>query len=259
MKRRTMIALIPALVLGALCMSLLDLSVQARSAQSGTKTVWDGVYSEAQATAGQALYTQECANCHGPTLNGGANQGAPPMKGEKFIEAWREDSAHSLYTKIKTTMPRRSERVMTEKETLELVAYTFRENGFPAGADLSLNAIGDVQIQRKEGPKPLPNNSLIQVVGCLTQEGDAWIVNTASAPSRVRTSEKSTPDELKAAMTRPLGAQTYRLQNLIMLGAFKPADHAGHKMMVKGLLSRRTAGETISVTEMEMLTPTCGK
>src|SRR5437016_3569994 len=56
------------------------------------KTVWDGVYTDAQASGGQALYTQYCARCHSTNLGGGADQGAPPLKGDKFMENWREDS-----------------------------------------------------------------------------------------------------------------------------------------------------------------------
>ena len=39
-------------------------------AQPPTKSIWDGIYSEEQATRGQALYSQECASCHGGELTG---------------------------------------------------------------------------------------------------------------------------------------------------------------------------------------------
>jgi len=35
------------------------------------KTTWDGVYSEAQATKGQALYNDKCSKCHGQGAGGG--------------------------------------------------------------------------------------------------------------------------------------------------------------------------------------------
>ena len=37
----------------------------------GSRSVWDGVYTEEQAKRGNPLYQQECANCHGSQLNGG--------------------------------------------------------------------------------------------------------------------------------------------------------------------------------------------
>ena len=46
-----------------------------------TRTVQDGVFSDAQATRGQALYAQRCAGCHGPALEGAQ---APALKGDGF-------------------------------------------------------------------------------------------------------------------------------------------------------------------------------
>src|SRR5258708_23784158 len=52
-------------------------------AQPPTKSIWDGVYSEAQAARGKALYSQECASCHGGELTGG--EMAPPLAGGEFM------------------------------------------------------------------------------------------------------------------------------------------------------------------------------
>jgi mono/diheme cytochrome c family protein len=233
---------------------LLSFAVNGRAQQ---KTVWDGMYSDSQATNGLAVYNQYCASCHSPNLGGGANQGAPPLKGEKFMENWREDSLESLYTKIRTTMPRRDPKSLSENETIDIVAYIMQANEFPSGSALNADGLKVTQIQRKDGPKPLPNYAIIQVVGCMTQEGDAWTLTKASAPSRIRISEKSTPEELKAAETKPLGSLTFRLQNLAMLGAFNAESHKGHKMMAKGPLIRQAGSERISVTELEMVGSSC--
>ncbi len=229
-------------------------------AQSGSeqpKTVWDGVYSASQASSGNAIYTQYCAGCHADNLIGGANQGAPPLKGDKFMENWREDNVDSLFTKILTTMPRRDPKRLTETETLSLIAYIMQANEFPAGSELTAGALTNIEIQRKDGPKPLPNYAIVEVVGCMAQDGDNWTLNTASAPKRLRNSEKSTPEELKAAENQALGTSTFRLQNLTMLGAFNAEAHKGHKMMAKGTLIRQSSGERISVTELEMIGASC--
>jgi len=146
----------------------------ARAMQAGgaPKTVWDSVYAEAQASGGQALYTQYCARCHSTNLGGGADQGAPPLKGDKFMENWREDSLDSLFTKIRTTMPRRDPKSLSDAETLQLVAYILQSNEFPSGAELNPSTLGAIQIQRKDGPKPLPNYAIVQIVGCLMPDGD---------------------------------------------------------------------------------------
>src|SRR5271169_4792725 len=49
------------------------------------RTANDGVYTDAQAARGKALYQQQCARCHGEALGGG---NAPPLAGSEFITAW---------------------------------------------------------------------------------------------------------------------------------------------------------------------------
>jgi mono/diheme cytochrome c family protein len=247
MNRKLTLLLIPVLMLTGI--------VNRGAAQE--KTVWDGVYAGPQAVTGQAVYTQYCATCHSPTLNGGASQGAPALKGDKFMENWREDNLESLYTKIKTTMPRRDEKSLNESETVSLVAYILQVNEFPAGPELNLGGMRSIQIQRKDGPQPLPNYALVEVVGCMSQDGTNWALTMAGRPGRIRGSEKSTPEELKAAETRALGTMSFRLQNLAMLGAFKPEVHKDHKMMAKGSLIRQGGTERISVTELEMVGSAC--
>ena len=222
------------------------------------KTVWDGVFADSQAVNGKTIYTQYCATCHAENLSGGAGQGAPPLKGDKFVENWREDSLDSLFTKIQTTMPRRDPKRLNDNETLDLVAYIMQANEFPTGGELKADSLSGIQIQRKDGPKPLPNYAIVQVVGCMAQDADNWILNTASAPKRLRNSEKATPEELKAAEKITLGTQSFRLQNLTMLGAFNAEAHKGHKMMAKGTLIRQSNSERISVTELEMISASCG-
>jgi hypothetical protein len=173
------------------------------------------------------------------------------------MENWREDSLDSLFTKIRTTMPRRDPKSLSESETIDLVAYIMQSNEFPAGSELKTSDLGSIQIQRKDGPKPLPNYAIVQVVGCLAPDGDNWTLTTAGSPQRLRNAEKSTPEELQAAANKPLGTMTFRLQNLAMLGAFDPDTHKGHKMMAKGSFNRQGTTDRISVTELEMLGPSC--
>src|SRR3954451_23666218 len=52
-------------------------------AQPPTKSVWDGVYSQAQADRGKGLYSEQCASCHGSELTGG--EMAPPLSGGEIM------------------------------------------------------------------------------------------------------------------------------------------------------------------------------
>src|SRR5438093_11033521 len=47
------------------------------------KSQWDAIYSEPQATRGQALYVENCANCHASTLAG--TDAAPALRGAAFV------------------------------------------------------------------------------------------------------------------------------------------------------------------------------
>ena len=75
-------------------LSLLIIRAHARELPqqaNNNKTVWDGVYSEAQAARGGTLYNASCSGCHRRDLSG--FEGA--LKGQRFMDHWREDSLDS--------------------------------------------------------------------------------------------------------------------------------------------------------------------
>jgi len=107
--------------------------------QKQSKTVYDGVYTAAQAKAGQVVYRAKCGLCHGETLAGGENE-SPGLKGEGFISHWRGKPLRALYSRIISTMPITDPGSLSEKETLDLVAYILQGNGFPSGKDRATSA-----------------------------------------------------------------------------------------------------------------------
>jgi mono/diheme cytochrome c family protein len=114
------------------------------SVHAQTRPVRDGVYTEAQATRGQALYKQQCASCHGETL-GGAQ--APPLASDDFIRSWQTVPLSDLADKIKNTMPANAPGQLTAPQASDLVALILKSNRFPAGpsdlaADATLKQIG---------------------------------------------------------------------------------------------------------------------
>ena len=56
------------------------------SAQAA-KSVNEGVYSEAQAKRGEAIYKEQCAACHGDNLEGSGPM--PPLAGKDFLTNWQ--------------------------------------------------------------------------------------------------------------------------------------------------------------------------
>ena len=99
-------------------------------AQVAPATVQDGVYSDAQAARGQALYANACAGCHGPALAGAQ---APPLAGDPFVSKWRTEPLSGLFIKIRHTMPPAAQGSVTAAQGVDLVAHILKTNGFPAG------------------------------------------------------------------------------------------------------------------------------
>jgi mono/diheme cytochrome c family protein len=50
------------------------------------RSVWHGVYTEAQQKRGEPFYVRECSTCHGETLKGG--EGTPALTGAEFLDRW---------------------------------------------------------------------------------------------------------------------------------------------------------------------------
>ena len=92
----------------------------------------DAVYTEEQASRGQALFGRKCQECHGDGLEGGSM--APGLRGSAFLAPWQGKPLRRLYSRIISTMPPDDAGSLTESETLDLVALVLRANGSPAGS-----------------------------------------------------------------------------------------------------------------------------
>ena len=64
-------------------------------------SVWDGVFTEAQAKRGQAVYPGPCGTCHGRRLNGAPDdpdmRSTPPLARAKFLRDWEGRSLATLF------------------------------------------------------------------------------------------------------------------------------------------------------------------
>lgn len=209
------------------------------------RTVWDGVFTPAQAKRGEAIFDVRCRECH-----------STGFERTGFVERWREDKLSGFYNFISTRMPRNNPGGASQTEYLDLASYIMSNNDLPAGAqELTVEALTNIQVQRKDGPAPLPEGSLVRVVGCLTQaSGDSWTLTRASAPSQSRDSDASTGLELKVSGAQPLGMNTFPLA---YINAFSPALHKDHKVEAKGRLDRTTASDRILLSALQTLAPSC--
>jgi S-disulfanyl-L-cysteine oxidoreductase SoxD len=227
-------------------------SAQAPDATSpiASRTVWDGVYNATQATRGEASYAAHCATCHRDDLSGYDGL----LRGRRFMEKYREASLHLLFDKTRTTMPRNAAGTLSDQTYVDIVAYVLKSNEFPTGADeLRLNDLSNVRLVGKGGAEPVPNFSLVQVVGCLGQRGDAWALTNATEPARTG-NPRPTAEEAASSTAAPAGTATF---GLMVSAAYAPGTHSGRVVEVRGFLIRRPDDDRINVTSIETVGATC--
>ena len=217
------------------------------------KTVWSGVYTEAQAAQGRAQYDESCSRCHASDLSG--NVGGS-LKGDVFIRDWGGKNLEMFYQRMKTTMPRGAAGSLGDAAYLNVVAYVLQANGFPANpmAELKPDGLQTIRIESKEGPGYIPNSALVDSIGCLMQGPDkVWMLTNATDLARVPEAGAPNAETLKVAAQKELGKGELRLLYIFP----SPDAMKGHKVYSKGLLIRDPKGNSINVTALQSLTPTC--
>ena len=114
-------------------------------------SVWDGVYSDAQAGRGAAVYQTACASCHGDKLQGKGQ--TPRLTGSDFVMNWSGMTIGDLFDKIQTSMPADKPGTLSREQNASLVAYLLSANKFPSGkAELSSDAERLRQIRLEAAP-----------------------------------------------------------------------------------------------------------
>src|SRR6266851_1381373 len=97
----------------------------------GSRSVWDGVYTDEQAKRGAPLYSQYCGSCHGPTLEGG--EMAPALAAGEFTSEWNGLTLGDLFERIRTSMPQNDPGGLSRQQNADILAYTLSANKFPSG------------------------------------------------------------------------------------------------------------------------------
>ena len=223
----------------------------AAAQETDEPSVWDGVYSAAQAQRGRKLYEAACARCHGEDLSG-AN--ARPLAGESFIRDWGGLQLDGVLARAQT-MPPGAAGSLGEAGYVDVIAYVLEVNEFPHGeAELTAERAGEVLVYGADGPDAVPNFAMVQVVGCLARDDRAWIVTDGSQPIRTRDPDASTGDTLALTRSMPLGGATFELMYVFP----DPDPYEGHRVEAKGFLIRREdSADAINVTTVASLDAAC--
>ena len=122
-------------------------------AQAG-RSVWDGVYTAAQAARGQEVYSRECAACHGSDLTGG--ESAPPLAGAGFLSNWTGLSVGDLFERTQKSMPQNNPGKLSRAQNADVVAYMLSANRFPEGKmemDKQTEALKQIRIDAEPAKK----------------------------------------------------------------------------------------------------------
>jgi len=200
---------IPAAVLTLVaCVSINIMQGNAQQPAPQVRTVWDGAYTEAQAERARQTFETRCTQCH--TLGTEPSPGnGGPLVGDKFWKAFTQRSVGDMLRFVKKNMPNGAQAGSLPPETYnDLVALILKANGFPAGqAEVTPEAVENIQIQPKDGPGLLPAGVLVRVVGCLTRDGNDFVIERATAPERIDSAGAGPNDA-----TRALGMRTWTLK-----------------------------------------------
>ena len=218
-----------------------------------TKTVWNGVYTDAQAAQGRAQYEETCSRCHAADLSG--NVGGS-LKGDVFIRDWGGKTLSALFERMKTTMPRGAPGSLSDGAYLSIVTYVLKVNGFPADpmVELKPDLLQTIRVESKEGPGYIPTGALVDSVGCLSQGPDkVWMLTNATEVARVAEAGSPTMETLSAAGQKELGKGELRLLYIFP----SPDALKGQKVYTKGLFIRDPKGNSINVTTLQGLSATC--
>jgi mono/diheme cytochrome c family protein len=146
-----------------------------------SRSVADGVFSAAQATRGQQLYKDQCAECHGNALEGTIGS---PLAGESFLTNWSERPLAGLVDKVQKTMPFNSPGSLSRQQSTDLAAYILQFGKFPAGRnDLDESMLAQIVFPAARRPtaggisSPTPQANLAELMRAIAFPNSNIIFN----------------------------------------------------------------------------------
>jgi mono/diheme cytochrome c family protein len=225
-----------------------------RVAAQAEPRIWQGVFTEAQAQRGRAMFTSVCLRCHGGDLAGTT---APALKGDRFHTTFGQEPIDRLFLKVRDTMPPNFGTVIDDQTKLDIVTYILQANGYPAGASelkLASEDLATAQILKKGEQAAVQNFSLVRAVGCLSPgAAGGWALTRATDPLTTRDDAVSS-QSLATSAARALGTRQF---TLLSAAPFKPQDYVGRKVEARGLVYIDGPQSKLTVTSLAVAAETC--
>ena len=159
-------------------------------------------------TQNKAQFEEHCVSCHRRDLGGISG---PALKGDRFLDQWREFPLDVLLNDMRAQMPLRNPGGLPAGAYVDISAFLLEANGLPSGREeLTPDIAASVRFVAPGGPRPLPTSSPAVSTGCMTKEaGTGWFLTSASQPSRTLDPYEFTDSELKAAGQTELGETSF--------------------------------------------------
>ena len=98
------------------------------------QSVWDGVYTDAQATRGERQYGRACEPCHGADLSGDPVMEIPALSLDSFMTSWSGKSVKDLFDTVRRSMPKDKPGSLGTGAYVDVVSYLLQANRFPSGS-----------------------------------------------------------------------------------------------------------------------------
>ena len=100
-------------------------SAQDSATAAAERLLTSGVYSTKQAERGEGVYKTSCQSCHTKS----------EYTGDKFKTHWVSKSVFDVFNQIRTEMPEDNPGSLERQDYIDVVAYIFLLNAYPAGAN----------------------------------------------------------------------------------------------------------------------------
>ena len=113
------------------CLLFVSQVLIAQSPASGV-TVWDGVFTDAQTSRGEAAYGRSCAACHKEDLLGSST--APALAGDAFFRRWNGSTVDDVVQTMRSTMPIEAPNSLEAQAYVDIVTYLLKASGSPTGS-----------------------------------------------------------------------------------------------------------------------------
>jgi hypothetical protein len=99
---------------------------------ASASTVWDGVFTEAQASRGEAAYGRSCTACHKEDLLGSGT--APALAGEAFFRRWNESTVDDVVQTTRSSMPQDAPNSLDAQVYVDIITYLLKASGSATGS-----------------------------------------------------------------------------------------------------------------------------